>query len=86
MKAKTHTGNGYIYFAYEDYDGLRYDSYKEMERYGRKPLSVFGYHYSYYFGNEEPIDELELDGKTRPTFTQIKDFISRCKQIMEIER
>lgn len=80
MKAKTFTGQGYIYFVYEDYDGERYNSYAEMKRYGRKPFSVFGYHYSYYFGNEEPIDELELSRK--PTAKQVREFITRCKEIM----
>lgn len=86
MKAKTFTGQGYIYFVYEDYGGLRFDSYKEMKQEGRKPFSIYGYHYSYYYGNEEPIDELELDGNAIPTFTQIKDFISRCKHAMNIEQ
>lgn len=80
MKAKTFTGQGYIYFVYEDYDGLRFDSYNEMKQEGRKPFSIYGYHYSYYYGNEEPIDELELSRK--PTTKQVREFISRCKQII----
>ena len=80
MKAKTFTGQGYIYFAYEDYDGERYNSYAEMKQYGRKPFSVFGYHYSYYYGNEEPIDELELSRK--PNTKQVREFITRCKKII----
>lgn len=80
MKSKTFTGQGYIYFVYEDYDGERYNTYAEMKRYGRKPFSVFGYYYSYYYGNEEPIDELELSRK--PTTGQVREFITRCKKII----
>lgn len=82
MKAKTYTGQGYIYFVYEDYNGERFDTYKELVTYGRYPFSIVGYHYSYYYNAEEPIGELELEPYLSPSISQVRDFISRCKQIM----
>ncbi len=78
MKAKTYTGQGYIYFAYEDFNGIPFGNYNELDKDGINYL--VGYHYSYYYGCAEPIDELRI--RRKPTTKQVKEFISRCKQII----
>lgn len=82
MKAKTFTGQGYIYFVYEDYYGIRYDSFNELRRELAvdTPCYIVGYHYSYYYGCSEPIDELRI--KRKPTTKQVREFITRCKKII----
>ena len=84
MKARTRFSNGEnrceIFFAYEDYGGSRYKSYEEAKRKGRRPLYLMGYLYSHYWGSTEEIDEVQLI--RRPTTSQVKRFITHCKDVI----
>ena len=85
MKAKTRLGAPKhakcdIFFCYEDYDGNRYGNYDELTRDGRKPFSLCGYLYSYWFNASELIDEKDIT--RRPTRKEVAEFITHCKKVI----
>lgn len=84
MKARTRLTNGEIFFAYEDYDGTRFGTWKDIALNGRGPCYLIGYFVSYYAGCVEPIDEMFLAG--RPTVGMVRNFIENCKIIMDNEK
>lgn len=84
MKARTYNGNGFVYFAYEDYDGIKYGNYTQAKKQGRKPIYLVGFFHSFYFNSSEPIDKLKLESK--PKIGQVKRFMTGCMKTMDMLR
>ena len=80
MKSRTKIEGGEIFYAYEDYDGNQFGTWKELARNGRGPCYLVGYFYSYWFNRSERIDEMFLPG--RPTIGIVRRFIESCKAVM----
>lgn len=81
-KAKTKYPNGYITFCYEDNRFDAYRNYNEIPENSGKYL--MGFFHSTYCGCVEVIDELYL--AERPTISQVKAFMQRCKDIIASDR